>query len=156
MNKFVITDTPETDESNPVLYKIVLGNRYYVHKGKTLRESADRLLDDVFRGMRGKKCPEAYSKLVEFCQQHPSTYKIKLEVILNAESAKLLKREDTLYKAMKKDDLSLNRVDLLPYKPEWMLKQAFQERCENCLKTGIVAGKKTTFKFCPNCGRINK
>lgn len=156
MHKFTIGNLPETDETQPVLYKLFFGKMYYLHKGKTLNESADKLLDDVFRGIRKKKCPEAYSKIVDYCLQYPATTVVKLEVIFNGDPAKLLKKEESLYKSMKNDDFSLNRLDIAPYKPEWMLKAAFQERCQDCLKSGIVNGKKTSFKFCPHCGRLNK
>jgi hypothetical protein len=156
MHKFTLVDVPETNPELPVLYKLLFGKMYYLHKGKTLKESADKLLDDVFRGMRDKKCPEAYSNIVKFCNQYRSTHAIKVELVLNAEPAKILRKETALYKSMKKDEMSLNRLDIEPYKPEWMLKAAFQERCENCLKTGLVDGKKVTFKFCPQCGRIIK
>lgn len=158
MNKFQITNIPDTNEDQPVLFRLLIGNngKYYLHKGKKLQESAERVLDDVFRGLRGKKCPEEYSEVIKYCQKFPAIHKIGIEVVFNGDPEKLLKKEDALYKAMKNDDLSLNRLDLPPYKPEWMLKQALQKRCENCLKSGIVDGKKITFKFCPNCGRLNK
>lgn len=157
MNKFTIVEIPEVrDETKPVLYKIHLGNRYYLHKGKTLVESAEKLLDDVFRGMRGKKCPEAYSKVVEYCKLHPQVYKAVLEVVFNGEPGTILKKETAFYNQKKPDELSLNRYDVEPYKPEWMIKQTLQKRCENPITGGVVNGKKIKFKFCPNCGRLNK
>ncbi len=156
MNKFIISELPETDAAKPVLYKVHFSNRYYIHKGKTLKDSLDRLLDDVFRGMRGKKCSELYSNIVAHCLKYPSMHKVSVEVLLNADPAKILRKETALYKSMKGDISSLNRLDLEPYKPEWMVKQSLQERCEQCIPNGIVDGKKRTFKFCPNCGRLNK
>jgi len=156
MTKFILSDFPPTDETKPVLYKIELGNRYYLHKGKTLRESAERFLEDIFRGMRGKSCPEAYSKVVEYCKLYPQVYRSNIEVVLNDDADKILKKEASLYKSMKNNFESLNRTDLEPYKPEWMIKQSLQKRCENPITEGIVNGKKIKFKFCPNCGRLNK
>lgn len=158
MNKFSIESIPIADNSKPVLYKIYLGNRYYLHKGKTLQESAERFLEDVFRGMRGKSCPESYSNAVEYCNLHPQIYKAVLELVLNADPDKILRKETALYKSMKNDDESLNRLDIEPYKPEWMLKQAIGKRCdkEACIKSGIIEGKGKSFRFCPNCGRLNK
>lgn len=46
--------------------------------------------------------------------------------------------------------------DIPIYKPEWMLKATYQQRCDSCITTGIVSKKKVIFKFCPNCGRLNK
>jgi hypothetical protein len=156
MNKFSIAEIPEYDGSKPVLYKIFLGNKYYLHKGKTLQESAERFLDDVFRGIRNKSCPEAYSKVVDYCIKHPQVYKAMLEVILNSDPDKILRKEVLMYKAMKNDEESLNRTDLEPYKPEWMIKVGLQKRCDNPITEGIVNGKRLKFKFCPNCGRLNK
>lgn len=158
MNKFIITNIPDTDETNPVLYKLIFGNsgKYYLHKGKKLKESADRFLDDVYRGMRNKGCPDFYSRVVDYCNQYPQIHKVGIEIVYNGPPAHLLKKETALYKKFAKDDSCLNRADLEPYKPEWMIRDTLQKRCENCLKNGIVGGKKTVFKFCPNCGRLNK
>lgn len=164
MNKFIIAEMPnenELDLLQPVLYKIHIGTRYYLHKGKTLKESVDKLLDDVFRGMRGKKYPEQYSKLIEYCNKYPSVHKVVVELVFNGVPDKLLKMETKLYKEMANDDISLNRLDIEPYKPEWMIKETLQKRCTECL-THILYGekgkpsKKLVFKFCPNCGRLNK
>ena len=158
MNKFIITSIPEYSDEKPVLYNIYIGSKgaYYLHKGKKLKESVDRFLDDVYRGMRNKSCPEYYSKVVDYCNKFPAIHQVSVEVVYNGEPAKLLKKEDALYKTMKRDDLSLNRLDIAPYKPEWMLKDAFQKRCENCLKIGLIDGVRIAFKFCPLCGRLIK
>lgn len=158
MNKFIITSIPDIDNEKPVLYKVFIGTKgaYYLHKGKKLKESVDRFLDDVYRGMRSKGCPEFYSKVVEYCNKFPAIHQVSVEVIYSGEPSAVLKKEAALYKTMKKDSLSLNRLDIEPYKPEWMLRDTFQKRCENCIKSGIVNAKKITFKFCPNCGRLNK
>lgn len=155
MNKFIVTEYPATDETKPVLYKVYFANRSYLHKGKKLRESVDRFLDDVDRGIRGMKYPDSYSEVVKYCQQYPQVHKVMVEVVLNAEPAKLLRKETAMYKAIKNDPETLNRLDIEPYKPEWMLKEVFQKRCDPCLKTGVVSGKKIAFRFCPNCGHIN-
>jgi hypothetical protein len=141
-----------------VLYKVTFGNsgKYYLHKGKKLDESVDRFLDDVYRGMRGKGCPDTYSKVVDFCKKYPAIHKVGIEIVSNAPPDTILKKEAALYKSMKKDEDSLNRLDIAPYKPEWMIREALQKRCENCLKSGVIGKKKTAFKFCPNCGRLNK
>lgn len=159
MNKFVIAEILNTEVievSHPVLYKIHIGTRYYLHKGKTLNESVDKLLDDVFRGMRGKKYPEQYKNLVEYCNKYPAIHKVVVELVFNGLPDKLLKMEAKLYKEMANDELTLNRLDIPPYKPEWMIKESMQSRCENCIKIGIASNKKMKFKFCPSCGRLNK
>lgn len=156
MNKFQIISIPDTDPEQPVLYKLLIGTKYYLHKGKILKDSAERFLDDVFRGMRNKKCPEEYSNVVEYCLKFPSIHRIALEVVLNGPPAKILAKEKALYKKIVKDRESLNRADIAPYTPEWMIRQTMQERCEKCIPSGVVAGKKVVFKFCPNCGRLNK
>jgi hypothetical protein len=157
MNKFFYSDYPVTDETKPVLFKVFFGNKYYyLHKGKKLKESTDRFLDDIYRGMRGKICPEYYSEVVKYCNKHPQVYKVTIEVVLNDEPDKILRKETALYKSMRKDPEALNRLDIEPYKPEWMLRDSYQKRCENCIKSGVIGSKKISFKFCPNCGRINK
>ncbi len=77
MNKFSVIEYPEVkNDSNPVLYKVNFANRYYIHKGKKLRDSVDRFLDDVDRGMRGKSCPPDFAHVVEYCKKHPQVYKV--------------------------------------------------------------------------------
>ncbi len=159
MTKFIIAKLPDDiDPSQYVLFKVFFGaqGRYYLHKGKELSVSLNKLLEEVFRGMRGKSCRDDYSKIVKYCTDNPSVNKVSVEVILNSDGEKILKREDKEYKAMAKDDLSLNRLDIKPYKPETWLRDILQDRCEKCISTGTLAGKKTKFKFCPNCGRVIK
>jgi hypothetical protein len=171
MNKFTVVVKKfavELDENKPVLYKVYIGSCYYLHKGKKLKESYNKLLDDIFRGIReiGKrnidktdvkqKYDERYSNIINYCIKYPAIHKVYIEVISNDIPSKLLKLEDKLYKEMEHDELSLNRTDLGAYKPEWMLKQVYQERCNECVKNGVVGTKKTKFKFCPMCGRLNK
>ena len=158
MNKFSVSELPVTDTQKPVLYKIFFSDRYYLHKGKTLKESIDRFLDDIFRGMRGKSCPKSYSEVVSYCLKYPAMHKVSVEIVLNAEPDKILRKEATLYKSMKADPQSLNNTDEEPYKPEWMIKQSLGKRCDKdaCIKAGVVNNKKQLFKFCPNCGRLNK
>lgn len=156
MTKFIISNLPETNEEQPVLYDVLFAGRHYLHKGKKLKESADRFLEDVFRGMRGKSCPEQYQKVVEFCKKYPAIYQVQVSLILNDSAPKILKKEKAVLKERLKDVNSLNRADIEPYTPEWMLKQTLQERCENPITEGVVGGKKLKFKFCPNCGRLNK
>jgi len=158
MNKFSIGELPETDNDKPVLYKVYFSDKYYLHKGKLLADSLTRFLDDVFRGIRGKKYPESYSEVVKHCLKYPSMYKVTVEVVFNGEPGKLLKKESALYKTMKTDANCLLLPQSEPYKPEWMLKQSLGQRCEKeaCIKSGAIEGKKKLFKFCPNCGRLNK
>lgn len=158
MNKFSIIEIPETDDTKPVLFKVWFANRYYIHKGKKLRESMDRFLDDVDRGIRGKVFPPDYSYVVDYCKKHPQVYKVTIEVLLNDLPAKLLKLEDKLFKGFKNDPETLNDKQTPAYRPEWMLREIFHKRCvENgCIKNGVVSGKKIVFKFCPNCGHLNK
>lgn len=165
MNKFTIAKTLNEeklkDETKPVLYKIHIGNKYYLHKGKVLRDSVEQFFDNVFRGMRGKSCNEAYSKVVEYCKKYPAIYSYTVDIVFNGDPDKLLKLEEKMYKSMAKDEDCINRLDIPPYKPEWMIKATYQARCTECV-THILYGakgeksKKMIFKFCPNCGRLNK
>lgn len=162
MHKFAITYVDgcdkELDETKPVLYKVWFGNAYYLHKGKKLRESVNRLLEDVFRKMRSHvlQVDQQYVNIVAYCNKNTSLYKVSVELIMNDEAPKILKKEASLYKKMHSDPHTLNRMDIDPYTPEWMLRETLQARCENCLHNGVIAGKKTAFKFCPHCGRLNK
>ena len=156
MTKFIINNFPETNEELPVLYDVLFAGRHYLHKGKKLKESADRFLEDVFRGMRDKSCPQQYQKVVDFCKKYPAIYQVQLSLIMNETAPKILKKEKALLKKRIKDEYSLNRTDMEPYTPEWMLKESMQARCDNPVTEGIVGGKKLRFKFCPNCGRLNK
>lgn len=159
MTKFIVAKLPDDiDPSKPVLFRVLFGGQgaYFLHKGKEISVSLNKLLEEVFRGMRGKSCRPDYSKIVEYCNAHPSVNKVSVEVVLNDEAAKVLSREDKEYKAMAKDDFSLNRLDIKPYKPETWLREIMQDRCEKCIQNGTVAGKKMKFKFCPKCGRAIK
>jgi hypothetical protein len=166
MNKFTITEVPKTDETKPVLYKVLIGNMYYLHKGKKLEDSANKFLDDVYRGMRGLKFPPAYQRVVDYCNKYPAIHKVGLDVVLNAEPGKVLRREDAMYKVIGSDPESLNDPAIEPYKPEWMLKEVFQGKCDKCITSGFIHpdpqsknpcyAKKQAFKFCPNCGRLNR
>ena len=157
MTKFLVSDYPDdVNEDLPVLYDILFAGKYYLHKSKKLREGVDRFLEDVFRGMRGKSCPNQYQKVVDFCNKYPAIYQVQISVVSNDTAPKILKKEKALLKKRMKDENSLNRADIEPYTPEWMLKQSLQERCENPITEGVVKGKKLKFKFCPNCGRLNK
>lgn len=164
MNKFTIAkvlNAETIDTTKPVLYKIHMGTKYYLHKGKDLHDSAIQFLDNVFRGMRGKTSLPAYANVVAYCKQFPAIYSVVLEVVANKDPDKILALEDKMYKSMAKDSLTLNDLSIPPYKPEWMLKSTYQARCTECI-THILYGakgekmKKMVFKFCPNCGRLNK
>jgi hypothetical protein len=157
VNKFIITSQPEVpNKENPVLYKVIIGKNYYVHKGKELMPSVEKFLDDVYRGIRDKKYPEQYSEVVKYCKAYPQIYQVSVELILNDTPDKILKKEAHLYKSMKNDTQSLNNLEIPQYKPEWMLRHVFQEKCAVCPKNGIIDNKKVKFKFCPNCGRSIK
>lgn len=161
MNKFIISEMDgieKIDPSNPVLYYVFFGDKgkYYLHKSKTIKEGCDKFLDDVFRGIRGKNFPEMYSNVVDYCKKFPSLYKVSVKVEANLDPDKLLKYEAKLYKLMKNDSNSLNNLVVGQFKPEWMLRHALAEKCVTCLKSGIIAGKKESFNFCPKCGRANK
>jgi ribosomal protein L33 len=90
---------------------------------------------------------------------------VSVDIVLNDEASKVMLREDQLWKELggKGYEDCLNRLDIPPYKPEWMLKDKFQSRCEECVTSGILERKnnkkdatKVKFRFCPNCGRLNK
>ena len=162
-HKFIITTklgelTKDVDESKPVLYKIMFGNtgNYYVHKGKLLVFSLDRLLEEVTRGTVGKSCSEYYKRIVEYCKSYPGVNKISVELIYNGQPSAVLSKEKALLDKMKKDPYSLNNFELEQLRPEWMLKDIFQKRCDECIPSGVVDGKKTKFRFCPNCGHLIK
>ena len=159
MNKFTITShIPETDKQKPVLYKVFFSNKYWLHKGKELQQSLDRFLDDIDRGIRGLNFPPCYTEVVNYCKKHPGIHKVSVSLVLNDESPKILKREAAILKAMSKDTDALYDPSKPPYTPEWMLKEKFAERCDDdkCVKSGTISGKKASFRFCPNCGRLNK
>ena len=161
MNKFTVTEDlggKIINEYLPVLYNVYFGDKghYYLHKSKDFKKGYTHLLDDIFRGMRKFNCPDMYVNAVEFCSKYPSLYKVKVELLANEEPGKLLKIEAALFKAMTKDKFSLNNLKIGQFKPEWMLRHAFKDKCEACTKTGIINGKKASFNFCPICGRSVK
>lgn len=164
MHKFLMPEysKEELDKFNqqkPFLYKVYFGKNYILHKSKNYPDGLNRLLDDVYRGMRGKSHLEHNTNVIAHCNRYPGINKVAVEMILNDDPDKILKEEKRYYREMKLDPLSLNRFDIPPYQPEWMLKQISQERCgdgEKCITSGMVDRKKTKFKFCPKCGRLNK
>jgi hypothetical protein len=158
------------DDTKPVLFQVEVGKYYYIHKGKNLKDSVNKMLDDVHREIKVKAdakvnpekydnrkdyCPQ-YSKLIEYFALHPQIYKVSVRLLLNAEPDKILKEEAKLYKAMKSDENSLNNLEIGQFKPEWMLRHTFKEKCNKCHKNGIIEGKKIEFNFCPICGRSIK
>ncbi len=155
IHKFtVVGDLPKVkDTENPVLYKVWFSTKFYIHKGKELSPSLDKLLYDVFRGLCGSKYSEQYERVVKYCKQYPALNKVTVELISNDIPAKILKKEEAFYKD-KNNPNSLLNFESGPYKPEWMLRDKFTPRCEEvgCIKSGTVNKKKINFNFCPNCG----
>ena len=161
-HKFIIAEPiPETNESLPVLYKLHIGNKYYIHKGRKLKESANRLLYDVFRATKNAAkvdskplvISEYYSNLVDYCVKFPQVHKVMIELVLNDTPEKVLAMEAKLLKKASKDIECINRTDLAQYKPEWMLRDKYQKRCESCIESGVIGGKDMKFMFCPQCGK---
>ena len=161
MNKFTVTEDlggKIIDENLPVLYNVYFGDKgfYYLHKSKDFKKGYTHFLDDIFRGVRKLNYPDYYKNVVEFCNKYPSLYKVRVELLANEEPGKLLKTEASLLKKISKDSFSLNNFELGQLKPEWMLRHTFKDKCEICPKTGIISNKKTSFNFCPVCGRSIK
>lgn len=154
MNKFIY-EVPKHDNEQPVLFKVFIGNKgkYFVHKGKQLAASVDRFLDDVFRGTRGMKYPKEYELVVDYCNLFPAINRASIEVLVNGEPGMVLKEEERLLRSILKDDLCLNHRSIPPYKPNWMLKDVYKDKCIKCVISGTVEGKKLKFNFCPRCGR---
>lgn len=156
MNKYTIAEVPEANIDAPVLYRIHIGSKYYLHKGKTLKESLDLFLDNCFRGLRGKSYNPAYINFIDYCRRYPALHKVEAEVVFNGAPDKLLALETKMYKTMKNDEATLNNLEIKPYQPEWMLKEKFQKRCDECIKVGFIDGKAQKFNFCPMCGKSIK
>lgn len=161
MNKFTVTEElngKAIDDTLPVLYNVYFGDKgfYYLHKSKDFKKGYTHFLDDIFRGIRNFNYPPMFKNVVDFCNKYPSLYKVKVELIANEEPSKLLKTEAALYRKMAKDQFSLNDLKAGQFKPEWMLRHSFKDKCEICPKTGIISNKKTSFNFCPICGRSVK
>lgn len=145
-------------EDVPVLYRLYFGHQghYLLWKGKKLNDSVESTLSDIFRGFRDKSHLPGVKKVVEFLKIHATIRRVAVEVVYNGKPELLLKKEEAVYKQMRKDKLSLNNFDIEIYKPEWMLKASAQQRCKTCVLSGVINKKTTKFKFCPNCGRLNK
>lgn len=161
MNKFSVTEDLNgvtINEELPVLYNVYFGDKgyYYLHKSKEFKKGYEHFLDDIFRGIRKLKYPEMYIGVVYFCNKYPSLYKVRIELIANEEPTKLLKKEAALFRSMRNDGFSLNNFAIGQFKPEWMLRHTFKDKCETCTKTGRIGGKKISFNFCPICGRSVK
>lgn len=156
MNKFSITEDLAgkiIDENLPVLYNVYFGDKghYYLHKSKEFKKGYTKFLDDIFRGIRHFKYPEMYAEVVEFCHKYPSLYKVRIELLCNDDPKKIIKTEAGLFRKMKTDDLSLNAAK--QFKPEWMLRHTFKDKCESCIKNSVINKEKVLFNFCPICGR---
>jgi hypothetical protein len=134
---------------------VTFGNfKYYIHKSKNLKEGVNKFLDDVFRGMRGLSCSEYYKEAVDYCKRYPAVYEVKIDLILNSDPQSVLLREA---KELRKYKNNTDCMNYLPqFKPEWMLKEVYHQRCEKCISYGVVGKIKTQFRFCPNCGHLNK
>jgi hypothetical protein len=161
MTKFLISSYPATDENKPVLYEVWFAGKSFMHKGKLLKESVDKFLDAVFRGMKKVKLGQEldtyllpYKEIIEYCNKYPAINTVHISIILNADAPKLLKKEKSLLKKRIKDENCLDTTDR--YTPEWMLKEQRQQRCIEHATVGIIDGKKESFMFCPRCGALIK
>jgi len=150
MNKYSIAERVEVDIAYPVLYKIEIGKKYYLHKGKRLEDSLNKFLDDLFRGVRANEYKGVLHKAVDYCKKYPAIHKVSVNVVFNGNAEELLALEDKIYLEMATDDNSLNDTNIPPYKPEWMLK-TFIKRCAKCPSVGIVYGEEMVFNYCPKC-----
>ncbi len=164
-HKFATThiEGQQKDKSLPILFKVIFkSGYYYLHKGKDLNESSERLLYDIFRGIvayqNGKqlKLSEDILRVVDYCIRYPQINSVRLEVVFNGEPEKLLSIEKKEYNKGKKDPLCLNNFEVYPYTPEWMLRHKYAKRCEKCIKSGVVDDVKMKFIFCPKCGKSIK
>lgn len=158
MHKFIVSEYPAVKKPDqPVLYKVWFGNKFYVHKGKVLKDSVEKLLDDVFRGIRGLNCSDLYSNIVAHCKKYPAITRLTVELIANDIPQKIINKEASFYKD-KNNPNSLIDTNKTPYIPEWMLKEKFKKRCEEsgCITSGTVNKKTMKFEFCPNCGHKNR
>jgi len=159
MNKFIVSEYPEVKNPElPVLFKIYIGlkGKYFIHKGKKLKESVDSFLDNIDRFTRDKSCSEYFQKAGSYCKLNPGVNKASIEIVFNGVATSILSREKAMLDKTKKDPDCLNNHELPQLKPEWMLKEAFIKRCDPCITDGTINGKKAKFRFCPNCGHMNK
>lgn len=158
-HKFKITyfDTNIVDgNTNPCLYKLWFAERYYIHKGKDLYSSVNRLLYDVFRKIvrPDVSISEYYEQIVWYCNKYPQINNVSIEVLGYYPPDKIIGVENALLKKAKGDNNCLNVKNA--YIPEWITKEVRKKRCESgCVKFGIVKNKKSKFAFCPECGRRN-
>lgn len=159
MNKYVIGNVEGEDivtSDNPTLYIVKFGRYNFIHKSKDFRKGLKSLLDDVFRGIRGKSSSEYNKNLIAYLLRYPAIYNANVDVVACGTPSAILKKEAQLLKVAKDDPMNLNNHDLPQFKPEWMLKEVYHKRCDKCVRNGIIDGKKETFRFCPNCGHVNK
>jgi hypothetical protein len=160
MNKFKITEwknyeVKTFDTKQPALFKVYFGGKmYFLHKGKDFKVSVNRLLDDISRGILGGKFLPIHKEAVAFCKRNTGLYKVSVELLLNDTPDKVLQMEEELYKEMADDPLTLNNLAEPIYKPNWMLREVFKEKCSSCMTSVTTIDKEyIEFNFCPICGR---
>lgn len=157
-HKFKLSDELEAVKNTemPVLMRINIGTMFYITKGKRFKETVDFFLSDVDRGLRGLKNTPAVEKVVAYCKKFPQINKVSVDLLYNGQPQAVLTKEAALLKKNKSNPECLNDPNIPQYKPEWMQKDIFHKRCVECNHGGVLDGKKTVFRFCPNCGHINK
>lgn len=158
MHKFKVSyeDSIEVGDNDPCLYLLRLGEYFYIHKSKFYKQGVETLLTVLFRGIRGGKSQEYLKNVVALCNKYPSLYKVVCTPLYTGSSTNILRKESALLKKYKNDPKCVNNFEIAQLKPEWMLKEKYQERCKSCIKNAIIEGKKKKFNFCPICGRQNK
>lgn len=160
MTKFTVVDTiygKAFKEDLPVIYKIYFGSngKYYLHKGKRLDDSLKNFLYAVDRGIRGGKYAEEFHVVVNYLKLYPAIHKVTVEVVFNSEAENILAKEKSLLKSAYKDGDCMNDPKKPPYTPQWLEKITFKCDDGKCIRDGVVAKKKQSFKFCPVCGNRN-
>lgn len=114
------TDISNIDTSMPALYKIHLGSKYFIWKGKSLKKSVEQNMFDIEKLLRRSEQPSHlfYPAIIHIRRGRPA--RAEIEIVLLTEDPELLiaAERDTLADA-REDKNCLNTI-YEPHRPKWM------------------------------------
>jgi len=157
MHKFTVKlRNSISNPKSPYVYIVWFGEHFYIHKSKEFNKGYEYFLNSVYKGTLDKFCSDYFKNVVALCKKYPALHKIEIEPVSTGKPQYILRKEKVLLQSYKKDPKCLNNFDKYQLIPEWCSREIYQERCTDCIKSGIIEDKKKKFRFCPNCGRLIK
>lgn len=140
------------------VYKMYFGKKYFIWKGKALKQSVDNCAKEIDRSLRlGCKDNDIFEWVVEWIKK-ARVQMMEVEVVLaDNNPLELLKTEYTLLQAGEGDLLCLN-LSFEPYLPSWISQadQAAFQKWTQAQKRSASRKKRSTAKKAPKGRDVKK